>query len=201
MTATWYIARNKQKFGPFTTHQLQQLGVLGLLKSTEFVLEEGATAWVAVASVPGVFPAPETTRKYWLSLGGKPQGPHAAEQIRVALMRRLVTPETLACPEGDRQWTPLGQLAEFRAAAPPPTRSSQARLGLGSSHVDLNEEEAELHLAGKRGDEIARLISTLLDLRRKYADNISLLSIIDRNVHDLKAMRQKGMSGIYRIPR
>ena len=56
MTTNWYIARNKQKFGPFTTHQLQQLAILGLVQFTEHVLAEGARKWVAVTSIAGIFP-------------------------------------------------------------------------------------------------------------------------------------------------
>lgn len=200
MTTSWYITRNKQKFGPFAFNQLQQLTVLGLVKATEYVLEEGATTWVAANSVAGLFPAPAGNKKYWLCPAGKPLGPHPADQVRVALMRGLVPPETLACLEGEQKWAPLAQLAEFRSSVPPPRRASHAQLGMGSSHLDLNAEEAELHLAGKRGDEIARLISTLLDMKRRYSDNLSMVGIIDKNIHDLKAMRQKGLSGIYSVP-
>jgi hypothetical protein len=194
MTTNWYIARNKQKFGPFSTNQLQQLAILGLVKSSDHVLAEGASKWVAVTSIEGIFPAEKDAKKYWLSVDGKAQGPHAAEQIRLGLACRRLAPETLACAEGSQQWTPLHNVAEFVAFVPLSQRDSHAHLGLGSSHLDLTEEEAELHLAGKKGDMIARLISTLLDMKRKYSTNPSMVEIIDKNVEDLKGMRAKGFS-------
>jgi uncharacterized protein DUF4339 len=195
MTSNWYIGRNKQKFGPFSTPQLQQLITLGLVKSTEYVLEEGAHRWVVVTSVAGLLPIVDSPKKYWLSLGGKNQGPYPADQIRVGLMRRQVPADTLACVEGGKNWTALAQLAEFRASVPAAARSSNANLGKGSSHLDLTEEEAELHLAGKEGDTIARLISSLLDMRRRYQANPSMVDIIERNIQDLKTMRERSTFG------
>jgi hypothetical protein len=203
MTTNWYIARNNQKFGPFSTNQLQQLANLGLVKSTEHVLEEGANKWVAVTSIEGIFPASASANRYWLSLNGQSQGPYSAEQIRVGLACRRLPPETLSCPEDGRQWTALAQVADFQAFIPASPRDSHARLGLGSSHLDLSEEEAEVHLAGKKGDMIAKLVSTLLDMRRKYRSNASMVEIIEKNIQDLKAIRAKGLSeiGCVRAPR
>jgi hypothetical protein len=192
MMSNWYIGRNKQKFGPFSTTQIQQLITLGLVAATEYVLEEGATRWVAAGSVAGLAPAPVREHKYWLHLGGKNQGPYPAEQIQVGLMRRQLAGETLACAEGGTEWTPLAQMAEFRACVSTVaavSRSSHAQLGLGSSHVDLSEEEAELYLAGKQGDAIARLISTLLDMRKRSENSPYMVEIIDKNVQSLKAIR------------
>ncbi len=201
MASTWYIARNKQKFGPFPMSQLQQLATLGLVKPTEHVLEEGANRWVPATAIPGLFAAAPVAQRYWLSLMGSSLGPFPPEQIRVALLRRQITGETLACPEGSKQWTPLAGLAEFQACFASATRSpsasgSHASLGVGSSHMDLNAEEAELHLAGKKGDQIAKLLSTLFDMRRRYRDNAPLVEVIERNIQDLKAVRERGLAGV-----
>lgn len=72
--------------------------------------------------------------------------------------------------------------------------SSHAQLGLGSGHYDLSEEEARLHLAGKQGDTLARLMSTLLDIKRRHQSNPSLVAMIDRSIHDLKTMRHRRRS-------
>jgi hypothetical protein len=50
-------------------------------------------------------------------------------------------------------------------------------------------EEAELHLAGKQGDLFARLISTLLDLKKTHADNVSLVATLDRSIEVLRTKR------------
>jgi hypothetical protein len=195
----WYIGRDRKKFGPFSTTQIRQLTVLGVVKPTEYVLEEGAAKWVPVTSVAGPLPAADGPKKYWLSLEAKNQGPYPADRIRVALMRRQIAGETLACVEGGKEWVPLARLDEFRACVPPSGRDPNARLGLGSSHLDLSPEEAELHLARKQGDMIARLISTLLDLKRRYRDNPSMVAIIEKNVQDLKAARSRGFSGVFSV--
>jgi len=195
MMSNWYIGRNKQKFGPFSTNQLQQLVTLGLVQSTEYVLQEGSSRWVAVASITGMVPAAAGSARYWLTLGGKSRGPFPAEQIRVGLMRRQLSAETPACVEGGTVWTPLASLAEFRTSIPA-ARGSSAQLGPGSSHLDLNPEEAEIHLAGKEGDMIARLISSLLDMKRRYPGNPTMVETIERNIQDLKAIRARGLSGV-----
>jgi hypothetical protein len=189
MTTNWFIARNKQKFGPFSTGQLQQLAVLGVVQPTDYVLPEGATKWVAATTVDGAFGGKQGRSQYWLSVGGKPHGPHSVQHIQAGLLRRQLGAGTLACPVGETRWGPLAQFTEFRAFLPCESRDSHAHLGVGSSRLNVTEEEAELHLAGKQGDPIARLISTLFDLRRRYADNPTMVQSIDKNIHDLKAFR------------
>jgi hypothetical protein len=196
MMRNWFIGRNRQKFGPFSTAQLQQLVTLGMVQPTEHVLEEGAEKWVAVSSVAAFVPAAVSQRQYWLHLGGKGHGPYPADRIRIGLMRRQLTGETLACEEGGSTWTPLANLADFRTSVPASGRGSNAQLGPGSSHLDLSSEEAEIHLAGKQGDTIARLISTLLDMKRRYQGNTVMVETIERNIHDLKAARERGLSGV-----
>jgi hypothetical protein len=190
MTTSWYIARNKQKFGPFSTNQLQQLAVLGLVKAAEYVLPEGGTKWVAAHSVQGLLSGVETSKRYWVSVGGNTLGPLPAEQIRAGLLCRRLTGETRVCPEDSTTWAPLARMAEFLAYLPVRSRDSRAHLGQGSRPLHLTEEEAELHLAGKQGDRIAPLLSTLFDMRRRYADNATMLDIIDKNIHALKVMRE-----------
>src|SRR5205807_8032937 len=111
---------------------------------------------------------------------------------RAALMPRRLAADTPACPVDGKEWSPLTQLAGFREFAATP-RDSHAHLLSG--HGELTEEEAELHLAGKNGDAIARLISTLMGLRRRYADNTSMQQLIDNNIRDLKGMRASGTAG------
>jgi hypothetical protein len=194
--STWFIGRNKQKFGPFSSSQLQQLAVLGLVTVQDHVLEEGAGKWVPATTVPRLFPAvTDGPKSYWLLIEGKGLGPYPAERIRVSLLRRLLAEETLACVEGGADWVPLRQVPEFRGCLTPASSSSHAQLGLGSSHLELSEEEARLHLAGKQGDRIARLISTLLDMKRRYRDNPAMTPIIERSIQELKAIRERAVPG------
>jgi hypothetical protein len=180
----WHIARNGQKVGPFTPAELRQLAAVHLLQPNEMVWAEGVTRWVEASSLPWLFPPPGQKR-YWLHMAGQTRGPYAADQIRAALAARRITADTLACPESGKDWAPLRQATEFHDYTPPAVTPSQARLLSGS----LGAEEAELHLAGKQGDLFARLISTLLDLKKIHAENASLVATLERSIEVLRARR------------
>jgi hypothetical protein len=180
----WYVARNGRKVGPFTPAELRQLATVRLLQPNEMVWTEGVTRWVEASSLPWLFP-PAGQKRYWLHLAGKTRGPYAADQIRAALAAQQITVETLACPESGKDWAPLRQATEFHDYTPPAVTPSQARLLSGS----LDVEEAQLHLAGKQGDLFARLISTLLDLKKTHADNASLVATLERSIEVLRAKR------------
>ena len=56
MTSKWYFTRdNRQKYGPYTTEQLRQFAVEGLITPTDRLLQEGAP------------PAPDGGRKWKLA--------------------------------------------------------------------------------------------------------------------------------------
>jgi len=194
--SNWYVARDRRKLGPFSAEQIRHLALLGLVKPADHVLQEGAGKWVPAGSVGGLVPAAETSRQFFLLVEGKGLGPYPAERIRASLMSRRLPPETPACAEGSTTWTPLAQLADFRDCLPAAPASSHAQLGPGSSFLHLSEEEARIHLAGKQGDQIARLISTLFDLRRRCKDSPATVELIDRNIHDLKDIRERAISAV-----
>ncbi len=181
---SWYIARDGQKVGPFTPSDLKQLACAGLLLPTELIWSEGMPKWVEASRFVALFPA-GGQKRYWLSQSSKTRGPFPADLIRAALAGKLIDLETLACPEGDTTWAALSQFPEFRQSALSSGTSSQARLLAGT----LDAEEAELYLAAKDGDAIARLISTLIDLKKTYAGNAGLLDSLERSIQVLKAKR------------
>ena len=86
--SNWYIGRNKQKFGPFSTVQLHQLITLGLVKSTEMVLEVGARQWVAASSLTGIISATDKLKPHGSSLEGNNPSPNPADQNRTGPTRR-----------------------------------------------------------------------------------------------------------------
>lgn len=185
----WYIARNKEKVGPFSAGNLRQLAGYGLLKPGEYLWAEGAAKWVEAASVPGLFPA-AGQKKYWLTLAGQTRGPYFPDQIRAGLTTRQFNFETQACVDGSNQWLPLGQIDEFKGYVPTPVSPSRAQLLTGS----LEMEEAELHLAGKSGDALAKLISTLMDLKRNYAHNPILVESLEATIQALQARRDEALA-------
>jgi hypothetical protein len=187
----WYVARNGQKVGPFSAAELRQLAAFHLLQRGEMLWTEGLTRWVEASSLAWLFP-PDGQKRYWLHIGGKTRGPYAAEQIRAALAARQITPETQACPEDARTWAPLRQATEFRGYNPPPATPSQARLMAGS----LDADEAELYLAGRGGDALARLITTLQDLKKAHAANPTLAESLEKSIEVLRARRAEAARAV-----
>src|SRR5262245_17507520 len=189
--ARWFIARNKERVGPFSAADMQQLARFGLLKADEHVWVEGATRWVLAREVPGLF-RPAGAKKYWLALSGRTQGPYVAEQVKAGLNALQFTIEVPACTDEDRTWRPLNQLVEFKdfKLDTDPLTSSQARMLTGS----LEFEEAALHMAGKAGDDLARLISIFMDIRRSCTKNPALLESIDATITALRAKREAAVA-------
>ena len=185
----WFIARNKEKVGPFSAGNLRQLAGYGLLKPGEYLWAEGAAKWVEAASVPGLFPA-AGQKKYWLALAGQTRGPYFPDQIRAGLTTRQFNFDTQVCSEGSNQWVSLGQIDEFKNYVLAPVSPSRAQLLTGS----LEMEEAELHLAGKSGDALAKLISVLMDLKRNYTHNPVLVESLEATIQALQARRDEALA-------
>lgn len=184
MATQWYISRDRHKVGPFTVEEVKQLASLGLIRQTEFILSEGSRTWVAARSIFGLFPEDERQR-FWLSFDGKVLGPFERATIRDGVLSGRIPRDAHVCPEGTTQWVLLEQQAKFRDAV----RTSRDS---GVVATTLSKEEAALHLAGKSGDSIAKLVSTLMDLKRRSSENASLVSVIDKNIRDLLAVRAQG---------
>jgi hypothetical protein len=183
--ARWYIAREGQKVGPFAPSELRQLATLGLLQPTEMVWTEGLSKWVEASSFPALFP--QQGQKYWLHVNGQTRGPYSVEQLRAGLTAREFTLDTPTCPENEKEWQPLNKRTEFRHFVAPPVTPSHARLMAGTLEV----EEARLHLAGKAGDTLAKLISMLKDLQKSCADNPGLVQSLERTIQALQAKRDE----------
>ena len=56
--ASWYVARNNQKTGPYTSAQLKRLAASGQLGSEDMLLREGQKQWVKAGTVRDLFPEP-----------------------------------------------------------------------------------------------------------------------------------------------
>jgi hypothetical protein len=189
MAGNWYFARDKQKLGPFTWNQLRQLAAFGLLQRADHVLEEGTPRWREAAAVEGLFASDAPQREFRLTIAGQNYGPYTTEQIRVFLLAGRLSTTTLAHARDMAKWLPIGDIPEFTAYVP---RSTDYHpLLMAGPNQQLTKEEAELHLAGKRGDGMARLISRLMDLKRQYASNNTLAESLDRNIRQLLVLREQ----------
>jgi hypothetical protein len=56
MADSWFLARDRQKLGPFSTAQLCEMAASGQLGPGDMVLGEGTARWVPAGSVAGLFP-------------------------------------------------------------------------------------------------------------------------------------------------
>jgi CII-binding regulator of phage lambda lysogenization HflD len=70
-----------------------------------------------------------------------------------------------------------------------PAGLSPSKAQLFTSTLDL--EEATLHLAGKGGDALAKLICTLMDLKRNYAHNAALVENLETSIQVLQRKREQ----------
>ncbi|MFO0966750.1 MAG: DUF4339 domain-containing protein [Gemmataceae bacterium] len=63
MESGFFVAQNKQKNGPFTWPQLQQMAAAGQLQRPDMILPPGTRQWVPAGSFGALFPAspPETS--------------------------------------------------------------------------------------------------------------------------------------------
>jgi hypothetical protein len=53
----WFVARDRQKKGPFTLPQLQQMATSGNLHPSDMLLEDGQQQWRPARDMGGLFPA------------------------------------------------------------------------------------------------------------------------------------------------
>jgi hypothetical protein len=189
MAANWYFARHKQKLGPFSWNQLRQLAAFGLLQRSDHVLQEGTPKWREAGAVADLFPRQTSLKEYRLSISGKPYGPYTSDQVRIFLLAGRLPATTLAHTGGMAQWLPLGEIPDFAGYAPRPA-DSKAVLVVDRTEA-MSKAEAELHLAGKSGDNIARLVSQLLDLKRRFTGNTTMLHSLDQNIQHLLALREQ----------
>jgi hypothetical protein len=56
MEARFYVARNKQKVGPFSILQLKQMALSENLKPRDMILSDGSARWVPASSLESIFP-------------------------------------------------------------------------------------------------------------------------------------------------
>jgi uncharacterized protein DUF4339 len=189
MASNWFFGRGGQKIGPFTAHQMQQLAALGMVKPEDHLLEDGATKWVGATTLTWLSFS-RGNQQYFLNVSGKAYGPYTSQQVRAALLSGRLPPETPACPQGAKQWLPLQQMTEFRSSVPTAVKESEVPSRIGGP--TMTREEAELYLAGKRGDALARLVALLQDIRKRFMNNPSIQEVIGRNIRDLLELREKG---------
>ncbi len=57
MAEQWYVGRNGQKAGPYSTEQLKQMAAAGQLVTSDLLWKQGLESWVPCTEVKGLLPA------------------------------------------------------------------------------------------------------------------------------------------------
>ena len=97
MSDQWYVGRNGQKAGPYSTEQLKRMAAAGQLVPTDLLWKQGLETWVPLAKVKGLVPAAAGGTLPPLDL--EPQGatPAGEFDFRTAPAAR---------PAGPAEWNP-----------------------------------------------------------------------------------------------
>ena len=61
MASGWYVAKNKQKLGPFSSMKLKELADSGELLPTDVVHREDMPKWIPASQIKGLFPSQGVT--------------------------------------------------------------------------------------------------------------------------------------------
>lgn len=83
MDDSWYVGRNGERRGPFTTAQLRQMVASGQVAGTDLVWCQGMAAWAPCSTVPGLFGSQPA---------GMPANPYAAPASSSATGGSAVVP-------------------------------------------------------------------------------------------------------------
>jgi S1-C subfamily serine protease len=112
MSLQWYYAHNKQKLGPFSTEQMQQLLSNGQLQPNDFVFQEGTSKWVKAGSVPAFATptsqapsvTPPTVTLWYYRHGDTQVGPVSYETLKRLACTQSLLPSDLVWQEGTPAW-------------------------------------------------------------------------------------------------
>jgi hypothetical protein len=65
-----------------------------------------------------------TSKRWWLDVNGRPDGPHTAEAVLAAFRSGRIAVTTRVCPEGGSEWKPLSAWPEWSALTTCPATES-----------------------------------------------------------------------------
>jgi hypothetical protein len=108
---TLYVARNDQRFGPYTLAEAQNLLTAGTLRATDLAWYEGLAAWIPLHQVPGVaraVEAPYLGRPMWVWIISlyyfvfTPLG--AIGIVAMPFLRSFILSSSVHMPEGQRAY-------------------------------------------------------------------------------------------------
>lgn len=96
MASMWYLARDGQQFGPFSSRQLKEFVTSGRLQAEDLVWKEGMSTWVAASRIKGLFTHPTSEAEEGVTTPTPAiTCPHCAGSMSVNLIQ---AGQTFACP-------------------------------------------------------------------------------------------------------
>jgi ferredoxin len=94
----WFYARNKQRVGPLSSAQMQDLAAKGTLAPADMVLPPGKHQWIAASEIHELFPKPPAPSVEPLArCNGPSRGLAAFTSPHEALSEAQVVPEAIRC--------------------------------------------------------------------------------------------------------
>ena len=81
MPDSWYVVKNGNRRGPFTSAQVRQMVATGELKPTDMLWKDGMANWIQASSVTELFAAIQPDD------GMPPRRSRVSFQIHISLLR------------------------------------------------------------------------------------------------------------------
>jgi hypothetical protein len=146
MGQQWYCARDKIKYGPFSSSQMGEFAATGWLLPIDIVQKEGIQKWVSASKVKGLFaeaqPTPDPVLPPIL-----PLGKGCAPEIPTECLGGVV-PAVAESPEGQTKRTPAQDFVSPQVAALEQLKEMLARGMLSTKEFDQRKAALKDWLPG-----------------------------------------------------
>ena len=81
MAEAWYVGKNGNRTGPFTSPQVREMAATGALKPGDLLWKEGMSNWVQASTVKGLFETGRTSASVSSSAMVSAENPYAAPAV------------------------------------------------------------------------------------------------------------------------
>lgn len=158
MADRWFIARNKQKLGPYLTQDMKAMASAGQLLPSDIVLQDGSTHWMTASQVQQFFPTAESAlpcpplpppiphelAEWHFTQNGQQAGPATWTQLKRRADSSQLQPTDMVWKNGMAAWvaaSTMNGLFPPQNIAPPPLPSlagpvEAAKITESEAHFD-----------------------------------------------------------------
>jgi hypothetical protein len=115
MANQWFIARDRNKFGPYSSEQMKEMANAHQLLPSDMTLEEGTAKWVPASQIPAFFPAtasapPPEPPEWYFTNNGDQSGPVTWTHLRQLAASGQVQPTDMLWKAGMPSWVAAGTI-------------------------------------------------------------------------------------------